>query len=93
MSFDTYEINLSIVILLFRCGLKFSLLTFTILIMSGIQEITKLVSETEGIMSGSDKYHGFIESAMDEVADNVKLNPPTVWGRSTIIRRSPVIER
>ena len=25
--------------------------------------------------------------------DDVKLNPPTLWGRSTIIRRSPVIER
>ena len=72
MSFDTYEINHSIVILLFRCGLNFSLLTFTILIMSGIQEITKLVSEAEGIMSGSDKYHGLIKSAMDEVANLLK---------------------
>ena len=40
--------------------------------MSGLQEITKLVSETEGEKSSTNKYHDLISSAMDEVANLLK---------------------
>ena len=40
--------------------------------MSARQEVAKLVSETEGNMSSTDKYNDLIKSAMDEVANLLK---------------------
>ena len=50
----------------------FSPLRFSFHIMSAIQDISTLVSESEGNTAIDNKYHGLIESAVDEVANLMK---------------------